>query len=59
MNPLKLEERGEHRLLKLLAKTERYCEFERRVISSFRWFQIPITWTRKELREFYYQRGGK
>jgi hypothetical protein len=56
---IKLEEKSRHRLLKTLGQVSRYWEFEQKIISCFKWYALPWTWTRKELRDFYYNNGGK
>jgi hypothetical protein len=47
------------RLLKCLRESQSLGNFIQKVVSHLKWFNIPPTWTKASLIEFYQLNGGK
>lgn len=46
------------RLCRAVRISKNYEHFERRVIQFIKWYDIPITWTKKDIKDFYRLHGG-
>jgi len=42
-----------NRIFKLINKVKSYKEFEAIVIKYLKWYEIPKTWTKVDLKAFY------
>lgn len=42
------------RLYKAVKAYKTYKAFEGRVLAFLKWYQVPMTWTKKDLETFYY-----
>jgi hypothetical protein len=54
-----MDKRAEARLMSLVKRSNGISEFVDTVIRFLKWYDIPSTWTKKDLRDFYLRHGGK
>lgn len=46
------------KLSRLALKTVEYSKFEDEAMQHLSWYDVPVTWTKKDLREFYQKTRG-
>lgn len=47
------------RLNKLIKQTNNIEEFVQTVLHFLKWYSIPVTWTKADLKSYYFNHGGK
>ena len=47
------------RLLRAVKLSKSYAQFEHRVIQFLKWYDVPKTWTKKDIEVFYFKEVKK
>jgi hypothetical protein len=54
-----MDAKDTRRLVKLVLASKDICIFVDNALKHLKWFAIPMAWTKKDLRDFYINHGGK